>query len=185
MQIDIRNITDEGLLLTFNKDFEFFPTLKELVEKDEYKFLTPIEIEINASYSIDKKIRIIGKSSVNVEIACDRCLTKYTHPVSAEFNLVFSDKAPKTPEEENHNEDGFEIPRDAEDIEYYTGDIIQLTNCIQEQVVLALPHGALCNDNCKGLCQKCGGNLNNNKCDCEKDVGHPAFAALKNLKTQK
>lgn len=185
MQIDIRNITDEGLSLAFNSDFEFFPILKELVEKDEYKFLTPIKIEINASYAVDKKIRVIGKSSVNVEIACDRCLAKYTHPVAAEFNLVFSDTPQDSMEEDNHSEEGFEIPRDAEDIEYYTGDIIQLKSCIQEQVILALPHRALCNDNCKGLCQKCGGNLNKNKCDCEKDVGHPAFAALKNLKTQK
>jgi uncharacterized protein len=40
----------------------------------------------------------------------------------------------------------------------------------------------VCGEDCKGLCPKCGANLNRETCDCEKDWEDPRFAALKKLK---
>ncbi len=185
MKIDIRNITEKGLSLSFNKKSDFFPVLKELTDNGEYTFLTPVNTKINVYCTVDKNIEVKGVSTSSINISCDRCLTKFIYPISAEFKLIFSDKKPALPDEDSLNEEGVEITDVAIDIEYYNGNIIQLKNSIQEQVILEFPHRALCNENCKGLCQKCGGNLNEKECGCEKDVGHPAFAALKNLKTEK
>ena len=185
MKIDIRNITDNGLSLKFSKNVDFFPVLKELTEKEEYIFLTPVNTDINVYYTADKYIEVKGVLTTSIKIACDRCLKKFPHPMTTEFKLKFSDKKPVLTDGGSHDEDGIEIPEGEIEIEYYDGDIIQLKNCIQEQVILAFPYRALCSEDCSGLCQKCGGNLNDNKCGCEKDVGHPAFAALKNLKTKK
>lgn len=182
MKIDIRNITDNGLLLKFTKNAEFFSVLKELAENGEYIFTSPVNSDINVNYTADNHIEVKGLVSSDINIACARCLEIFHYKVKNEFKLLFSDQQPAVNDAEHKSEDGFEIAEDTIGTEYYSGNIINLKDVIQEQVILALPHRELCNENCKGLCQKCGGNLNHNECNCIKEVGHPAFAALKILK---
>ena len=50
-----------------------------------------------------------------------------------------------------------------------------------EELVLALPAYALCDEGCAGLCVGCGVNLNSQKCACVKEVD-PRWDALKKLK---
>ncbi len=47
-------------------------------------------------------------------------------------------------------------------------ELIDLTNDVREDILLALPPYWICSENCKGLCFKCGTNLNKSKCKCEK-----------------
>ena len=49
-----------------------------------------------------------------------------------------------------------------------------------EEVSLSLPNKILCKDDCKGLCPKCGANLNVKQCNCKKDVD-PRMEALLQL----
>ena len=44
-----------------------------------------------------------------------------------------------------------------------------------------LPSKLLCKDSCKGLCPKCGKNLNNGSCACSKGEPDPRLAALSQL----
>jgi uncharacterized protein len=39
----------------------------------------------------------------------------------------------------------------------------------------------LCSEDCKGLCQKCGADLNHGKCNCPEHEPDPRWAALKKL----
>ncbi|MCA9453234.1 MAG: DUF177 domain-containing protein, partial [Nitrospira sp.] len=43
---------------------------------------------------------------------------------------------------------------------------IDLLPAIREQLILATPLQSLCNENCLGLCQVCGSNLNDGICGC-------------------
>ena len=56
-------------------------------------------------------------------------------------------------------------------------DIERLT---LEDIYFALPSKVLCDDDCKGLCSKCGANLNEGPCECKKDID-PRFEALLSL----
>lgn len=58
--------------------------------------------------------------------------------------------------------------------------ILDLDELVNEEVSLNMPSKLLCSDDCKGLCPKCGTNLNVNKCDCKGDVD-PRMAALLQL----
>ncbi len=58
--------------------------------------------------------------------------------------------------------------------------VLDLDELVEEEVQLFLPSKMLCSDDCKGLCAKCGKNLNLGKCDCKKDVD-PRMAALLQL----
>ena len=56
-------------------------------------------------------------------------------------------------------------------------DIERLT---LEDIYFAMPSKVLCDDDCKGLCSKCGANLNEGPCECKKDID-PRFEALLGL----
>jgi uncharacterized protein len=47
---------------------------------------------------------------------------------------------------------------------------------------MAVPMKALCDEDCAGLCQKCGQNLNQGKCDCPAEEIDPRWAKLNELK---
>ena len=58
---------------------------------------------------------------------------------------------------------------------------INVAHLAFEEFLLALPVKALCSEECKGLCPKCGHNLNAGPCACVNDEGDPRLAALRNL----
>ncbi len=66
-----------------------------------------------------------------------------------------------------------------------SGDNFNLEEYVYEELALSLPFRVLCNDDCKGLCHKCGANLNLSNCTCDKDDIDPRWAALKELLNKK
>ncbi len=49
------------------------------------------------------------------------------------------------------------------------------------QLEMEFPSRFLCKDDCKGLCQKCGKNLNTAKCECEEKEIDPRLLPLKEI----
>ena len=56
---------------------------------------------------------------------------------------------------------------------------------IQQQVVMAFPLKPLCREKCKGLCPKCGANLNAGDCGCDNTGFNNKFSVLKKLNLDK
>jgi uncharacterized protein len=48
--------------------------------------------------------------------------------------------------------------------------------------LLALTERPLCRDECRGLCPRCGTNLNERDCGCTTEANDPRLAVLRNLK---
>ena len=46
---------------------------------------------------------------------------------------------------------------------------------------MAWPTKTLCDENCKGICKKCGKNLNNEKCECDDFVPDVRLANLMDI----
>ncbi|MEG1706531.1 MAG: DUF177 domain-containing protein, partial [Clostridia bacterium] len=61
------------------------------------------------------------------------------------------------------------------------GTKLNIQKAVEDEIVLALPISILCQENCKGLCPKCGINLNKSTCSCDTAKGN-AFSVLKNIK---
>lgn len=118
---------------------------------------------------------VTGRLTGTVEIDCDRCLEPMQRPVDIALDLEFVPNQ-QTADQTNlelHLED---MKRDAID-----GSEIDLVDIAREQILLDLPQQFFCSENCKGLCEKCGTNLNLKGCDCEDNEIDPRWAALKNL----
>lgn len=58
--------------------------------------------------------------------------------------------------------------------------VLNLDEVIEEEMLLFFPSKLLCKEDCKGLCSKCGKNLNDGNCNCKADVD-PRFEALLQL----
>ncbi|MEG1536779.1 MAG: DUF177 domain-containing protein [Clostridiales bacterium] len=63
----------------------------------------------------------------------------------------------------------------------FSGDTIDLTPALLEEIYLELPMQPLCREDCRGLCPICGINLNSNSCSCGRDDIDPRWEKLKYL----
>lgn len=97
---------------------------------------------------------------------CARCLGE------AKLNLGFSFEALYSREAEPDDPDRYR----------FEGYSINIEGAVQEQLVLRLPMRFLCRDDCAGICDKCGANLNEQTCTCRETVDETSpFAALKDI----
>ncbi len=98
---------------------------------------------------------------------CDRCAADFTTDVEFPINVVL---VTKLSNEEDEDEWVFPLVGDSADLE----DIVRTV------FVLNMDSKLLCRPDCKGLCCRCGKNLNDGPCACQKERD-PRFAALKQL----
>lgn len=112
----------------------------------------------------DDILTLSGKLSGEIELSCSRCLQKFKYHVDTEIHESFTN---------NHQcED--------DDIILLEDEAIDVTEVIENNIIIELPIKKLCKENCKGLCQQCGANLNFSKCKCEKNID-PRLAKLKDF----
>ena len=90
---------------------------------------------------------------------CARCLEEYSFDLDQPFTFVLTPRAAEGSEPEALKADDLALS-------YYEGDEIDVTPLVYEQTMLALPTRPLCNENCRGLCPRCGANLNSGACGC-------------------
>lgn len=109
--------------------------------------------------------------SVNADLECDRCTTGFKRVLKNHFeNLYLFEK-----DEPKEDEIGvYQLSPDS--------DKIDLSEDAVEYARLAVPMKILCSEDCKGLCIKCGANLNEKSCDCKEDEDLGVWEPLKKLK---
>jgi uncharacterized protein len=75
------------------------------------------------------------------------------------------------------------LPLDEEDAaaDFVKNNILDLTELIRQNVLLALPIQPLCREDCKGLCPECGRDLNVEPHTHEAEARDERFAALRQL----
>jgi len=108
-----------------------------------------------------------GNISTTIHGICDRCAAPFDQEVSIPVDVVL---VTELSNEENEDESVFPL----------VGDSADLEEIVRTVFVLNLDSKLLCRPDCKGLCCRCGKNLNNEPCSCEKELD-PRFAALKQL----
>jgi len=144
-------------------------------EVDAYEIVAPAELEFDIHKDKDK-FRLVGRVRTELELSCSRCLEPYRFPIDAAFDQRY------LPSSESASEAEREIEENDLETSYYREDRIDLNELMREQFYLALPMKPLCADECKGLCVRCGTNLNTGTCDCAPVWEDPRLAALRDLK---
>ena len=98
---------------------------------------------------------------------CDRCAGEFTREVEIPLDVVLVEELSN---EENEDEWVFPLEADAANME----------EIIRTVFVLNMDSKLLCKPDCQGLCCRCGKNLNEGPCTCQKELD-PRFAALRQL----
>ncbi len=152
--LDITEIlSEEGRSDTF----EVLPNLNEL----SYRFGSfPVADSSTATFKIiheeGDKLFVEGEAELKVIIPCARCLA----PVKCDLMI--------RPE----------LEIDLNDNEYIDGCYLDVDQLIHDEALLVWPERTLCRSDCKGLCIKCGKNLNEGPCSCDTDSLDPRMAKV-------
>jgi uncharacterized protein len=170
MVIDVTRIEDAVLPFSFH------------TEADEIDLDTPnyrIVGSIAVSGEVEKHIGAVnvkGTIHGSAEVDCTRCLQPVPQPISIDFDVEYLTEGGLGTEGE-HEINAADLETDE-----LQGNTLDLTQLAREQILLNIPEQFFCREDCKGLCEKCGENLNLIDCNCGKDEIDPRWAALKNLK---
>jgi uncharacterized protein len=121
------------------------------------------------------EVRIRGRYSVEIRVACDRCLERTRYPLEADFDLYYR------PVETIAREEEVGIDEAEAEIGFYEGGGIELEDVLREQILLALPMQRICGEDCKGICPMCGENRNQAACNCKMEDAAARWGALGNL----
>lgn len=119
-------------------------------------------------------ILLTGNIVVPVKMDCARCLTSFEHTIQTEIFETYYDKEKGPPK--NIDDDEEYIP--------YSGSDIDIEPEVIKAILLAMPIRAFCDPECKGLCPRCGTNLNIETCSCKQENVDPRMAKLKKLLDQ-
>ena len=108
-----------------------------------------------------------GEINTCIHGTCDRCATAFDREINLPINVVLV-----TEMANEENEDEWVFPLE--------GDSADLDDIVRTVFVLNLDSKLLCKEDCAGMCHRCGKNLNDGPCNCQKELD-PRFAALKQL----
>ncbi|HVL64493.1 MAG TPA: DUF177 domain-containing protein [Actinomycetota bacterium] len=123
----------------------------------------PVRGDLRAE-SVVEGILVTGRAEAPVVATCARCLRDVQTAASPELCELFV--AP-----------GTQVAPD-EDVYEIRGTDIDLEPALRDALTLALPLNPLCREDCKGICARCGADLNATSCDCSDDDVDPRWAIL-------
>ena len=110
-----------------------------------------------------------GSLRTRVTGECRRCLAAVSRVVTANIGVLFTED-PDALEDPN----SYPLPPDA--------TVIDLTPAVREELLLAVPQYLECRPDCRGLCPRCGQDLNAGPCGCAPATVDPRWATLAALK---
>lgn len=135
-----------------------------------YGVTNPVSEPVLASGTVRNTAGVLmmeGLISTTIHGTCDRCASEFDREISFPLDVILVTELAR---EDDEDERVFPL----------VGDSADLDDIVRTVFVLNLDSKLLCSDDCKGLCFRCGKNLNLGKCDCKKELD-PRFAALKQL----
>ena len=116
-------------------------------------------------------MRMCLSMSVDYQTACARCLKS----VSGSFSLDLEKTVAPRDVLGDLDEDKLDDYAIIED------GFLDMDAPLLEQLEMEFPARFLCKDDCKGLCQRCGKDLNTGECDCPKQEMDPRMEPLRKL----
>jgi len=169
MIIDLNKILPEGQEIKKNfKPAAIGLDIKEAIIKQD------ISLELQIS-KINRGFRFLGSLRGLINIQCARCLEFYPYPISTPFELVYLPLA-------EAKEGEIELKDRDMNVSFLPEEKVDLRELVREQILLLLPMKPLCSEDCRGLCPRCGVNLNLKQCKCNSKRIDPRLEPLKKIK---
>lgn len=169
MKVDLSRLLDRTVYKIDLNQSILFEDIKVDNDRD-IKFVGPIKL-VGSIYKTDEGIFLSANVEYQYSENCARCLKDFTNKVETVLSGRLVEKSKK--EIKDHESD--------EPLIYHEGEGLNLSEPIVTSILLSLPMKSLCDYNCKGLCKKCGKDLNQGDCDCIEDNVDPRLTKLRQL----
>ncbi len=180
MKICVDHIQGKALTIQIDEPVDAFPVLSGMQADGTCFFIGPVIGQVSAVREYDH-LRVAGNVAVAVTLTCSRCLAAYETHIGSNFTIFFRKGSMGLETDEEETElNGQDLVSAT-----YSGDEIDLTHEIEEQVAMEVPFKPLCSETCKGLCPTCGKDLNQGDCSCGRNDVNFKFSALKDFKVSR
>ena len=159
MLLDLREIIEvPGKSVPFNCELD-----TEGLEFDSVKEYKSAPVAEGRVFNEAGILTLEGTLTADMTCVCDRCGKEFDSVKVMDLNAFISDGECDDPE-------AFVLE----------GDKLDLSDTLSTLLVLDMETKFLCDENCKGLCSRCGANLNLGPCGCRKEID-PRLAVLEQL----
>lgn len=160
------NTGETKMQVGVDQQFHFITSARQLdIDEKTLNISGDITVDGTISYT-GRLFQVSGSIAFQAERVCDRCLENFTKRMAVPFEEVYQEDTAEKKEE---------------DAIVFEGTVIDLSMVVREMIVLADFSKALCREDCKGLCLKCGTNLNEQDCQCDRHIIDPRLAALQSF----
>jgi uncharacterized protein len=166
MKVRFGEIPEEGLRYEIS-DESWFPD-------HELQRTGPVRSEILLKRDGAVRVLLTGRIKTTVGLDCDRCAENFNLELDDSFKLDLEYTADRPTSQAEHECSSSEM-----DMVYLQEPVIDLYEILAQQIYLMVPDKSLCSEACKGLCPMCGTNLNQEICDCKKELKTSPFSVLK------
>ncbi len=166
MKVRFGEIPEEGLRYEIN-DESWFPD-RELHRTG------PVRSVIVLKRNGVNRVLLSGEIQTTITFDCDRCTENFSMELDNSFELDLEYAPGNVLESAEHQCSPSEM-----DVMYLKEPAIDIFQILSQQVFLMISEKHLCLESCKGLCPKCGVDLNLESCDCKKELKSSPFSILK------
>lgn len=123
----------------------------------------PLTFDLTLEW-VEGGILVRGPVRGRYVVTCSRCLEETVHDFTFEAAEVYR------------------LPGDVWEEGYVIEDEhIDLGHLVRDNVLTNLPTNPVCREGCRGLCRRCGADLNAGPCECPSDEGDIRWGALRDL----
>ncbi|HEY8552464.1 MAG TPA: DUF177 domain-containing protein [Thermaerobacter sp.] len=132
----------------------------------------PVRLQYRLTHTGEGRIWLEADLAARARLTCDRCLEPFETDLRTRYEEEYRPRpAGADPDAE---------PDDAGEtrVAYYDDHHVDLREGIRQSLLLAMPWKQLCRRGCRGLCPRCGKNLNEGPCECADDDVDPRLAVL-------
>ena len=169
MRIRVRDIEESTREFSFEEPTgDLNPLLSGPVS--DYQLCGAASARVNC-YRASQDLFFSGEVKSHVMGRCARCTESFEFELHTPLDFVLVPRDGRWSDEE----------LEAQDVDSYAGEEVDLSPIVRERVLLSLPTLPLCREGCRGLCPRCGVNLNTSPCDCVSEPGDPRLAVLRHL----
>ena len=113
------------------------------------------------------KLLVEGEQKFVAKIPCDRCLTETEVPIEISFSKEIDMKQSAEGRID-----------DLDETDFINGYNLDTAKLVYGELLVNWPMKILCKPDCKGICRKCGKNLNDGPCGCDTVELDPRMAVI-------
>jgi len=140
-----------------------------ILNGDTYPINIVRPLALTAKNNNGKSLLIRLEGEMTAISPCDRCLEEVEIPLVLSFEREFPLERERV------------IIEELDEAEYLDGLTLDTDQLVYDELLVNWPMKVLCKDDCKGICNKCGCNLNKSTCDCDRTVLDPRMAAIQDV----